>query len=136
MRETELKISRVITTSLLFSLLIPSLIAIASLLNPKENSISQAFLGYVIFFAPFSIIISVVMTIVSATVFILVLKRRKISTSVIYSSAAVSIAGLIAAALVGQFQELDILSFVIAGTCIGALIGPIGASVSKEYNLV
>ena len=131
MRETELKISRVIINSLLFSTLIPLLIVIASLLDPEYNSISQAFLGYVVFYAPFSLLGSVALTAVSVIVFMLGLKRWRNSISALASFVAVSIVGLLTALAVGQFQELDILSVVIAGTCLGSLVGPIGALMHK-----
>ncbi|HBV10431.1 hypothetical protein ACFO7V_07125 [Glutamicibacter bergerei] len=136
MRETELKISRVIINSLLFSTLIPLLIVIASLLDPEYNSISQAFLGYIVFYAPFSLLGSVALTAVSVIVFMSGLKRWRNSISALASFVAVSIVGLLTALAVGQFQELDILSVVIAGTCLGSLAGPIGALTHKDSNVM
>ncbi|MGP5665311.1 hypothetical protein [Glutamicibacter arilaitensis] len=136
MRETELKISRIIINSLLFSILIPLLVVIASLLDPQYNSISQAFLGYLAFYAPFSLLGSVALSVVSVLVFILGMKRWRASRSVLASFVAVSIVGLLTALAVGQFQELDILSVVIAGTCLGSLVGPIGSLVYKDSHLM
>lgn len=120
----------------MFSIIIPFTIATSSLLDAGETSISQAFLRYAFFYAPISIISSIFATVVSVTVFIYMINRRSNFISIICSFMSVSIVGLIAAALVGQFQELDILSFVIFGTCLGALVGPIGASVREPAVLL
>ncbi|WP_345472406.1 hypothetical protein QMQ05_01480 [Glutamicibacter ectropisis] len=136
MRETELKFSRVIINSLLFSILVPLLVAIASLIDPERNSISQAFLGYVVFYAPFSLPGAVALTAVSVIVFMVGLKRWRNSISALASFVAVFIVGLLAALAVGQFQALDILSVVIAATCLGSLAGPIGALTHKDSNLM